>query len=91
MPERIHLVLDPAEKERFRAAAVREGKTLSAWLRDAAEERLAIAVRQRGLSTREDLEAFFRRCDQRESGREPDWEAHRKVIERSIRSGAGDS
>lgn len=91
MPERIHLVLDPAEKERFRAAAVREGKTLSAWLRDAAEERLAAAQREHGLRTPEDLAAFFRRCDQRESGREPDWEAHKQVIGRSIGSGAGDS
>ncbi len=91
MPERIHLVLDPVDKERFRAAAVREGKTLSAWLRDAAEERVAAAERERGLATPEDLEAFFRACDEREPGREPDWEAHRKVIERSLRSGEADS
>ncbi|MHB1193228.1 MAG: antitoxin [Longimicrobiales bacterium] len=91
MVDRIHLVLDRAEKERFRAAAEREGKNLSAWLRDAAEERVAASQRARGLRTSEDMAAFFRRCDQRESGMEPDWEAHRKVIERSIRSGAGDS
>jgi len=34
------------------------------------------------------LEAFFTACDERESGEEPDWEAHREVIERSIRSGS---
>ena len=91
MADRIHLVLDPAEKERFRAAASREGKNLSAWLREAAEERLAASQTERGLRTPEDLAAFFRRCDERELGREPDWEVHRQVIERSIRSGAGDS
>ncbi len=91
MADRIHLVLDSAEKERFRAAAAREGKTLSAWLRDAAQERVAARERERGLRTREDLEAFFRHCDEREVGQEPDWEAHRLVIERSLRSGEGDS
>ena len=34
------------------------------------------------------LEAFFTACDERESGEEPDWEAHREMIERSIRSGS---
>ena len=89
--DRVHVVLHPAEKELFRAAAAREGKTLSAWLRDAAQERLAAAERERGLATPQDLEAFFQRCDEREVGREPDWEVHRQVIERSIRSGAADS
>lgn len=89
MADRVHVVLHTAEKERFRAAAAREGKTLSAWLRDAAQERIAAADRDRGLATPQDLEAFFRRCDEREVGREPDWEVHRQVIERSIGSGAG--
>ncbi|MDP2959675.1 MAG: hypothetical protein Q8N53_24945 [Longimicrobiales bacterium] len=89
--DRVHVVLHPVEKERFRAAAAREGKTLSAWLRDAAQERIAAADRDRGLATPQDLAAFFQRCDAREVGQEPDWEIHRQVIERSIRSGAGDS
>jgi len=91
MADRIHLVLDPTEKERFRAAAAREGKTLSAWLRDAAKEHVAARAGERGLRTPEEVEAFFQLCDEREVGREPDWEAHRQVIERSIRSGAGES
>lgn len=91
MADRIHLVLHPAEKERFRAAAAYEGKSLSAWLRDAAEERAAATDRHQGLRTADELAAFFRRCDEREKGREPDWEVHRQVIERSIRTGAGDA
>ena len=41
MPERIHLVLSAAEKERYRLAAARVGQSLSEWLRQAAEERAA--------------------------------------------------
>lgn len=90
MADRIHVVLDPAEKERFRAAAEREGKTLSAWLRDVAQDRLR-ARSGRGLDTADELGAFFRHCDEREVGREPDWESHRRVIERSVASGATDT
>lgn len=45
----------------------------------------------RDLDTPEELEAFFKECDQRELGREPDWEAHRRGIERSVASGAADT
>ena len=39
------------------------------------------------LGTAESLEAFFVECDAWETGREPDWESHRDVIERSISTG----
>ncbi len=87
---RIHLVLDQIEKERFRRQAKMEGKSLSAWLRDLARERLAREDRVR-LDTREELDAFFEACDERESGEEPDWSEQRAVIENSIRRGAADS
>lgn len=81
MADRIHVVLDPADKERFRRLAAREGKTLSAWLRDAARDRAAAAEAHEGLETEEGLRRFFEACDDRESGREPDWEEHEQVIE----------
>lgn len=88
---RIHVPLDEAEKERFRQQAEREGKSLAAWLRDAAREKLAAAGGSSSLQTVEELRAFFASCTAREQRREPDWEEHRGVIERSIRSGAADS
>ena len=88
MTERIHLLLDRAEKERFRRAAARRGLSLSEWLRQAGHEKLRAADQPTELDSRESLEAFFESCDQRESGREPDWETHRQLIERSRSSGA---
>ena len=87
MTERIHLALDPAEKERFRRMAVREGKSLSAWVRDAARDRAAAMEAGSGLETEGALTRFFEECDARESGREPDWEEHETVIRDSQTSG----
>jgi hypothetical protein len=91
MTERIHLVLDAVEKERFRRLAVREGKTLSAWVRDAARDHAASLEARGSLDTGEDLRAFFDACDARETGREPDWEEHERVIERSRTSGGSET
>jgi hypothetical protein len=85
--ERIHLLVDPSDKERYRRAAERVGKTLSVWLREAAEEKWSAARDERPLASREDLTSFFAHCDEREQGREPDWPSHRAVIEESIASG----
>ena len=86
MNARIHLVLAPAEKALYEQAARKEGMTLSAWLREAASEKLD----QQGppkLDSPEKLTAFFRECEGREEGREPDWEAHRQVMEDSRADG----
>jgi hypothetical protein len=87
MANRVHVLLDDAEKARYRAQAAREGKSLGAWLRAAAEERLGAAAMHRDLRSRRSLEQFFAECDGREAGEEPDWEAHRAVIERSRTGG----
>jgi len=42
-----------------------------------------------GPHTLDELRAFFEACDERETGREPDWAEHREVIEESIRKGSG--
>jgi hypothetical protein len=88
MGERIHIVVDRAEKERYMRVAAGEGKTLSEWLRSVAQEKVAEAEAASALDTVEALEDFFRRIDEREQGREPDWESQREIIERSARSGA---
>jgi len=87
MTSRIHLVLAEEEKALLERAARREGMSLSAWLREAAREKLK-GSGPPSLTTVSELEAFFAECDQREKGREPDWDAHRKVIEASKGAGA---
>jgi hypothetical protein len=88
MTERIHIVVGRAEKERYRRIAAREGKTLSEWLRAAAREKLEAATAREGLDGEDALRLFFAECDERESGREPDWPAHLEVITGSRRSGS---
>jgi hypothetical protein len=87
MSVRIHLVMGEEEKARMERAARSEGKNLSAWLREAAREKL-YAAPSPDLVSGESLREFFRECDERETGLEPDWEAHRRVIEASKRTGA---
>jgi hypothetical protein len=89
--ERIHLVLDGTEKERFRQIAARAGQSLSEWLREAAQEKALAAEASPALDSAEDLRSFFAVCDAREVGQEPDWEAQRALIERSIGRGAADA
>lgn len=86
MTARIHFLLDEADKARYRQQADREGKSLGAWLREAAEEKL-LASESSVIRDVTDLERFFEACDARESGPEPDWLEHRKVIERSRTAG----
>lgn len=90
MASRIHLVLTEEEKARLERAARTEGMTLSAWLREAAREKLQDSGPP-SLASAHDLEAFFTECDRRETGREPDWEAHRKIIDASRSSGGAAS
>ena len=60
-------------------------------MREAARQRLVSLDRAASLRSRGELDAFFAACDRRETGREPDWEEHRVVIEESMRKGATDS
>ena len=87
MSARIQLVVDTADKERFRARAREEGKTLSQWLRDVARQALLRGEGGSEIRTVADLRDFFQRCDAREEGTEPDWDAHRRQIEQSKREG----
>ena len=81
--DRIHIVVDAEEKARFRQQARREGKSLGAWLRDAAREKLEAARSEVRIDTPEELQRFFRQSDAREKDREPDWQEHRRVMDRS--------
>lgn len=81
---RIHVVIDAAEREAFRAQAQRDGQSLSEWLREAARERLARAG-SRTLRSRDDLESFFAALDDARSDDRPeeDWEVVKARISRS--------
>lgn len=87
MSTRIHIPIDEADKARYRRQAAREGKSLAAWLREAAEDRLRAATEEVDLRSVRDLEGFFQACDEREEGPEPDWAEHERVIQRSRREG----
>lgn len=87
MATRIHLVLDETDKARYRSQAAREGKSLGAWLREAADEKLRAAAARADLRDRAELTRFFEACDARETEREPDWEEQKALIARSRTEG----
>ena len=79
---RVQLVIPDADRDRYVYQAQREGMTFSAWLRAAAEERLAKQQPKRFESV-EELREFFRECNERAGpGREPDWEESKRVIDK---------
>ena len=86
---RIQLVVSPEDRERFFHGARQEGMTLSAWLRAAAHDRIRERHGAKTFETKEELDEFFRACDAIPGpDREPDWEEHLAVIEKSKAAGA---
>ena len=78
--DRIHFVVKEPDKARYQNQARRENKSLGAWLREAAEEKLATATRS-GRFTLDELKRFNAESDAREYGYpEPDWEEHKRTI-----------
>ncbi len=62
---------------------------MSAWLRTAARERLALQQRTEPFESPADLEGFFRACDALEGpATEPEWNEHLAVIDESRGRGA---
>jgi hypothetical protein len=80
MSVRVQVILDEKEATRFRSQAVKESKSLSAWLRDAGKKMLEIQSQQLRLTDPVSLQHFFKECDDREKGVELDWEDHKKLI-----------
>ena len=78
---RVQLIIPDEKRSRYIHQARKEGLTLSAWLRAAADERLERKSRVQPFESVADLEAFFTECDKLDSrGTEPDWEQHLSVI-----------
>ena len=91
MRTRVQVVLETEERDLFQREAEREGLSLGSWLRKVAKDTLTSGVRSEPLTTRDELRAFFARCDAREKGKEPDWEDHLETIERSLRGGRAET
>lgn len=87
MAERVQVLLAPEEKAKLLQQARRDRLSLSGWIRRAALDRLGALADEPRIRTKAELRAFFKECDRRERGAEPDWDQHRAVIERSIRDG----
>lgn len=90
MTARVQVLLAEEEKAALEEQARRENRSLSSWLKKAALDRLAAVQGAAGLRTKGELRAFFRACDSREKGREPDWGEHLLVIEKSRRAGTAE-
>jgi hypothetical protein len=87
MSVRVQVILGEDEVVRFKAQALRESKSLSAWLRGAGEKVLDLNRKQEPLADPRALKKFFQQCRMREQGSEPDWEDHKKVILEGFQSG----
>jgi hypothetical protein len=84
---RVQVLIEEREREAFRRVAKREGKSLSGWLRESALDRLEATKAAAKVSSVAHLKEFFKSCDLREKGREPDWEEHLNTIEQSRKTG----
>ncbi len=84
---RIQMVLSDGDRERYMYHAKREEKSLSAWLREAAQEKIDKHTKddQRPFASAEEVRAFFRECDAMNEGYGPElnWEEYKKIIEDS--------
>ena len=81
---RIHLIVNEVQKVRYQSQAAHEGKSLGAWIREAADEKLNRRSRGRFTSS-EELHKFLEGCWERAASdggpdREPDWEETKKLI-----------
>jgi len=63
---------------------------LSAWFREAGERLLLERQSQLKLSDPDSLKAFFKGCNERGKGLEPDWEEHKRLISEGYQGGGGE-
>ena len=80
MSIRIQVIIDEKEAARFKSQAMKESKSLSAWLRDAGRKMLEMNQETNALRDSGALRRFFQICHDREQGREPEWEEHKRLI-----------
>ena len=85
---RVQLVMPDADRDRFVDQARREGMSLSAWLREAARERLKARQQLKLFQSPQDVMEFFRSCADLDGPEmEPDWDEHLRVLNESRAKG----
>ena len=85
---RVQLVIPDEDRDQFVHQAKQSGHTLSAWLRKAAHEKLTRDNESKHFGSVQEVRAFYQLCDDAEDqGREPGWQEHLDVINRSQDSG----
>jgi len=84
---RVQVLIKEREREEFRQVAEQEGKSLSGWLRESALDRLEAMKAAAKMTSASDLREFFKACDLREQGREPEWEEHLETMDESRKTG----
>ena len=87
MSVRVQVILQEDEAARFRSQAMKESKSLSAWLRDAGKQMLETDQQRQPLTDPTALKRFFQKCSEREKGTEPDWEEHKRLLLDGMRVG----
>jgi hypothetical protein len=80
MSFRVQVILDKEDVALFKSQAMKESKSLSAWLRDAGKKMIEINRQNQRLTDPDSLNRFFRKCNEKENGVEPDWEDHKRLI-----------
>ncbi|MBW2312333.1 MAG: hypothetical protein JRF35_14915 [Deltaproteobacteria bacterium] len=88
MSVRVQVIIDEKEAARFKSQAMKESKSLSAWLRDAGRKMLEMNQEVNSLRSSDALRGFFQVCHDRERGREPEWEEHKTLILEGYQGGS---
>ncbi|MHC1726235.1 MAG: hypothetical protein AB9866_09545 [Syntrophobacteraceae bacterium] len=84
MSVRIQIILDEEDVTKFKSEAVKESKSLSSWLRDAGR---SVLERKKGsaMADPDELRAFFAKREEKEQGKEPDWDEHKRLITQGMK------
>ena len=88
MSVRVQVIIDEKEAARFKSQAMKESKSLSAWLRDAGRKMLEVNQEVNSLRASDALRRFFQICHDRERGREPEWEEQKRLILEGYQGGS---
>ena len=79
MSIRVQVILEEEDLSKFKAAASKESKSLSSWLRDAGRSALE-RKKATQMAGPEELRLFFEQRQAKEKGMEPDWSEHKRLI-----------
>ena len=87
MSARVQVILDDKDAARFKTQAKRESKSLSAWLGEAGRKMLEENENRNSLTDPQSLKSFFKDCNDRETGKEPEWEEQKELILEGFQAG----